>query len=82
MEVLVKPERVERGERDVVVVVHDESIFSSNDGTSMLSVWVRGVEFPIMPKGRGRGPHLHGVRFRDELWYIFQIYFGVCDCNY
>ncbi len=35
-----------------VVVVHDESIFSSNDGTSM--VWVRGDEFPIMPKKSGR----------------------------
>ena len=83
MDVLVKPERVERGEREVVVVVHDESIFSSNDGTSM--VWVRADEFPIMPKGKGRICMVsdflttHGIFFKYILVYVifFCIFFYV-----
>jgi hypothetical protein len=40
------------GERELVLVVHDECCFNSHEGMS--SIWVEKGKTPLRPKGRGR----------------------------
>ena len=42
-----------QGERNIVVVTHDESTFHVYD--SRWSIWVEKGEMPLRPKGKGRG---------------------------
>jgi hypothetical protein len=39
--------------KEIILVTHDESTFSANDGRR--SCWVKEEENPLRPKGKGRG---------------------------
>ena len=49
---IVEPPELSQGEKRHVLVVHDESLFYSNDGVS--SMWVHPKHPPLRKKGKGR----------------------------
>ena len=58
--------------KEIILVTHDESTFSANDGRR--SCWVKGGENPLRPKGKGRGimvseflTEIGRLRVRDEV---------------
>jgi hypothetical protein len=51
MEIAIRPD-LRDGERPLILVTHDESCFSSNDGSK--TIWMEENRRPLRPKGQGR----------------------------